>query len=72
MEWPPSSVLDIPRYHDDPHVMSEWVRHLQTWLEENSTAGGERKHSDDSLSSDTGNDSSIKKIIILLDDTTLH
>lgn len=48
--------MDTPRNPNDPHVMTEWIHHLQTWLEDHSS---ERKHSDDSLSSDAGNDSSL-------------
>ncbi|KAI0636774.1 RAM signaling pathway protein-domain-containing protein [Trametes polyzona] len=58
LEWPPPSVLDAPKNHGDPHAMGEWIRHLQAWMEENSASHGERKHSDDSMSSDAGNDSS--------------
>ncbi|EIW60077.1 uncharacterized protein TRAVEDRAFT_45328 [Trametes versicolor FP-101664 SS1] len=56
LEWPPPAVMDTSRNPNDPHVMTEWIHHLQTWLEDHSS---ERKHSDDSLSSDAGNDSSL-------------
>ncbi|KAI0362346.1 hypothetical protein OH77DRAFT_1441806 [Trametes cingulata] len=59
LEWPPPSVMESPHNLSDPHVMSGWIRHLQTWLEANSATTGERKHSDDSLSSDAGNESNI-------------
>ncbi|KAI0647246.1 RAM signaling pathway protein-domain-containing protein [Trametes meyenii] len=59
LEWPPSPVLNSARNLNDPQVMSEWIRNLQSWLEDNSTGTGERKHSDDSLSSDAGNDSNL-------------
>ncbi|KAI8998457.1 RAM signaling pathway protein-domain-containing protein [Trametes punicea] len=60
LEWPPQSVLETPMNLDDPNVMDEWIRHLQTWLEEQSTGASERKDSDDSLSSDQGKDSSFQ------------
>ncbi|KAI1794556.1 RAM signaling pathway protein-domain-containing protein [Ganoderma leucocontextum] len=58
MEWPPAHVLDIGKNNSDPQAMSEWIRHLQAWLEDNAAQPGERKHSDDSITSDPGNDSS--------------
>ncbi|KAI0372858.1 hypothetical protein BV20DRAFT_990186 [Pilatotrama ljubarskyi] len=72
LEWPPPSVLDSPQNLSDPHVMSGWIRHIQTWLEANSTATGERKHSDDSLSSDAGNDSSMIDVNAPRDRTPLQ
>ncbi|RPD66340.1 hypothetical protein L226DRAFT_566785 [Lentinus tigrinus ALCF2SS1-7] len=59
LEWPPASVLAPGKDTSDPQQLAEWVRHVQTWLEENAGASGERKQSDDSMSSEPGNDSSI-------------
>ncbi|CDO72893.1 hypothetical protein BN946_scf185002.g78 [Trametes cinnabarina] len=56
LEWPPPLVLETPKNLDEPHVMSEWIRRLQTWLEDHSTGVGERKDSDDSVLSDQGKD----------------
>ncbi|KAI9057861.1 hypothetical protein FKP32DRAFT_1597815 [Trametes sanguinea] len=60
LEWPPPTVLATPKNLDDPHVMSEWIRHLQSWLEDHSTGVGERKDSDDSVLSDQTKDSSFQ------------
>ncbi|KAI0748324.1 RAM signaling pathway protein-domain-containing protein [Daedaleopsis nitida] len=58
LEWPPPSVLRPGKDTNDPQLVAEWVKHLQSWLEDNAATAGERKHSDDSMTSDTGNDSS--------------
>ncbi|TFK91250.1 hypothetical protein K466DRAFT_583015 [Polyporus arcularius HHB13444] len=58
LEWPPASVLEPGKDTSDPQLMSEWVRHLQTWLQENAGTPGERKQSDDSMTSERGNESS--------------
>ncbi|TBU65619.1 RAM signaling pathway protein-domain-containing protein [Dichomitus squalens] len=58
LEWPPIPVLEHGKNNNDPQSMSEWIRHLQAWLEDNAGTSGERKQSDDSITSDSGNDSS--------------
>ncbi|KAH9857083.1 RAM signaling pathway protein-domain-containing protein [Lenzites betulinus] len=62
LEWPPAAVMDTPKNINEPHVMDEWIKYLQAWLEDNSTSTGKRKHSDDSMSSDTGNESSFMEV----------
>ncbi|KAI0664592.1 RAM signaling pathway protein-domain-containing protein [Cubamyces menziesii] len=62
LEWPPPSVMETPKNLNDPHIMTDWIRHLQTWIEENS-ASGERKDSDDSLFSEQGRQSSLSRDI---------
>lgn len=57
LEWPPASLLAPGKETSDPQHLAEWVRQLQTWLEENVGASNERKRSDDSMSSEQGNDS---------------
>ena len=59
LEWPDQSVLEYNKNSSDPQVMADWIRNLQMWLEEHASSAGERKHSDDSISSDVGNDSSL-------------
>ena len=59
LEWPPAPVLEYRKNDNDPQSMSEWIQHLQQWLEDNAGTSGERKQSDDSITSDSGNDSSL-------------
>ncbi|KAH9945938.1 RAM signaling pathway protein-domain-containing protein [Epithele typhae] len=58
LQWPNQSILEFKRNPSDPQAMADWIHHLQSWLEEHASEPGERKLSDDSMTSEISNESS--------------
>ncbi|KZT11311.1 uncharacterized protein LAESUDRAFT_747064 [Laetiporus sulphureus 93-53] len=48
-EWPPKHVLQPDENLNDPDRMKEWIRRVQTWIEENIEPPTQRKTSEDSI-----------------------
>ena len=48
IEWPPKDVMDCNGDSNDSQVMSEWIKSMQSWMQDHMPSSTERKMSDDS------------------------